>query len=159
VPEPIQLIVFALGERSYALRTSVVEMAVRMVEITPLPKAPEIVLGVIDFHGVITPVLNMRRRFRLPEREPRLDDQLIIARSAGRLVALVADRVSDVVALPEEAMVAPESILPALEYVAGVAKLEDGMIFIHDLDAFLSLEEEQALAAAIEGNIKPEQSK
>jgi len=127
-----------------------------MVEIIPLPKGPEIVLGVIDFQGGILPVLDMRRRFGLPEREPSLDDQLIIARTAGRLVALVADRVSDVVSLPEEAMVAPESILPALEYVVGVAKLEDGMIFIHDLDAFLSLEETQALEAAIEVNIKPE---
>lgn len=156
MPEPIQLIVFTLDERSYALRISVVEKAVRMVEITPLPKAPDIVLGVIDFHGVITPVLDMRRRFRLPEREPRLDDQLIIARSAGRLVALVADRVSDVVDLPEEAMVAPESILPALEYVEGVVRLEDGMIIIHDLDAFLSLEEERALAAAIGQIVEPE---
>ena len=154
MPESIQLIVFTLDERSYALRTSVVERAVRMVEIIPLPKGPEIVLGVIDFQGGILPVLDMRRRFGLPEREPSLDDQLIIARTAGRLVALVADRVSDVVVLPEEAMVEPDSILPALEYVEGVAKLDGGMIFIHDLDTFLSLEEEQALEAAIEVKLK-----
>ena len=67
-------------------------------------------------------------------------------------MALVVDTVSDVVAVPSLDLVAPESILPQLEYVEGVVKLDDGMVFIQDLDAFLSLEEDQALEAAIEEN-------
>jgi len=67
-------------------------------------------------------------------------------------VALVVDTVSDVVAVPSLDLVAPESILPQLEYVEGVVKLDGGMVFIQDLDAFLSLEEDQALEAAIEEN-------
>ena len=124
-----------------------------MVEITPLPKAPNIVLGLVNVYGEVIPVLNIRKRFRLPEREADLGDQLIIARTARRTVALVVDTVSDVIALPYEELVAPESILPQLEHVEGVVKLDDGMVYIQDLDAFLSLEEEQALEAAIvEGN-------
>lgn len=67
-------------------------------------------------------------------------------------MALVVDTVSDVVAVPSLDLVAPESILPQLEYVEGVVKLDGGMVFIQDLDAFLSLEEDQALEAAIEEN-------
>jgi purine-binding chemotaxis protein CheW len=127
-----------------------VERAIRMVEITPLPKSPNIVLGLVNVHGEVIPVLNIRKRFRLPEREAELGDQLIIARTARRLVALVVDTVSDVLALPSGELVAPESILPQMEHVEGVVKLDDGLVFIQDLDKFLSLDEEQALEAAIE---------
>lgn len=150
--ESLQLIVFTLDEQRYALHLSAVERTVRMVEITPLPQAPEMVLGVINCQGKIIPVLNIRGRFRLPYREPGLGDQLIIAGTKRRVVALVADTVSDVVSLPSEVMVATDAILPRMEYVAGVAKFDDGMIFIHDLDAFLSLDEEQSLDAALEDN-------
>lgn len=150
--DPQQLVVFSLDEQRYALRLSSVEKTVRMVEITPLPKAPEIVLGVIDVHGVVMPVLNMRKRFHLPERPPGISDQLIMARTARRNVALVADAVVDVITLTGDELVEPGAILPQLEYVAGVAKLGDGMVFIHDLDAFLSLEEERTLETALTGS-------
>jgi purine-binding chemotaxis protein CheW len=152
VSDPLSLIVFSLDEQRYALRLSSVERTVRMVEITLLPMAPEIVLGVIDCHGRVVPVLNIRQRFGLPERTPGIGDQLILARTTRRSVALVVDAVMDVVALPEGELVEPATILPELEYVEGVARLGDGMVFIHDLDAFLSLEEEQALETALEGS-------
>jgi purine-binding chemotaxis protein CheW len=152
MPDPQQLVVFSLDEQQYALRLSSVEQTVRMVEITPLPKAPEIVLGVIDVHGAVIPVLDIRKRFCLPERPPGISDQLIMARTARRSVALVADAVVDVVTLTGEELVEPGAILPQLEYVEGVAKLGDGMVFIHDLDAFLSLEEERVLETALTGS-------
>jgi len=72
------IIIFSLDEPRYALPLSLVERVVRIVEITPLPKAPDIVMGVINMHGQILPVINVRRRFNLPEREIRLEDQLIM---------------------------------------------------------------------------------
>jgi purine-binding chemotaxis protein CheW len=123
-----------------------------MVEITPLPKAPEIVFGVIDRHGEIVPVLNIRKRFRLPERAPAIADQLIIAHTSRRSVALVADAVMDVATLTEGELVEPATILPGLKYIEGVARLGGGLVFIHDLDAFLSLEEERTLETALKGD-------
>jgi len=152
VPDPLSLVVFSLDEQRYALRLASVERAVRMVEITSLPRAPEIVLGVIDAQGEIMPVLDIRRRFRLPERQPGIADQLIMARTATRCVALVADAVVDVITLPADELVEPASILSQLDCVEGVARLDDGLVFIHDLDAFLSLEEEQALTTALTAN-------
>jgi purine-binding chemotaxis protein CheW len=153
VPESLQSVVFNLDDQRYALLLPCVEQAIRMVEITPLPKAPHIVIGLVNVHGEVIPVLNIRKRFRLPEREADPGGQLIIARTARRLVALAVDTVNDVVDVPQEKMIAPEAILPQLEHVAGVIKLDDGMVFIHDLDSFLSLEEEQALETAIKEGI------
>jgi len=144
-----QLVVFTLDGHRYALSLSAVERAVHMVEITPLPKAPEIVLGAINLAGRIVPVLNIRKRFHLHERKPGLGDQLLIARTPSRTVALAVDAVDSVVQRYPDEVIAPPTIVPGLEYLAGVVKLADGMLFIHDLDRFLSLEEEQALATAI----------
>ena len=143
------LVVFALDDHRYALYLPVVERTVRMVAVTPLPRAPAIVTGVINVSGKVIPVLNIRRRFRLPERGARPGDQLIIARTARRTVALIVDEVRGVIECPADQPVDPAAIVPGLEQLAGVVKFDDGMIFIHDLDLFLSLEEERDLTMAL----------
>ena len=146
----IRLVNFNLDDQKYALFLSAVIRIIRVVEITGLPKAPEIVLGVINMHGLIISVFDIRKRFQLPQREMQLGDQLIIASTSKRTVALLVDSVSDVIDIPEEKIIAGEKILPGLEYVEGVVKTEDGMILIHDLEQFLSLQEEKALHEALE---------
>jgi len=143
------LIVFSLDRQRYALPLHMVDRVVRMVAITPLPKAPDIVLGVVNFQGRVIPVINMRRRFGLPEKEIALTDQLVVAHTSRRPVALVADAVHDVIAGSALNLIETEHVLPGVEYVEGVIKLEDGLILIHDLDKFLSLEEERNLNQAL----------
>jgi purine-binding chemotaxis protein CheW len=143
------IVKFSLDEPRYALPLSLVERVVRIVEITPLPKAPDIVSGVINMHGQVIPVINVRRRFNLPEREIRLEDQLIIARTNTRLVALVADSVSGVHRLEQRELVISKQELPYAGYIEGVVKLEQGLLLICDLDQFLSLEEEKSLDTAL----------
>ena len=150
--ESCHLLIFTLDDQRYALHLSAVDRTARMVEITPVPKAPGIVLGVITVQGRIVPVLNIRRRFGLTERKPGLGDHLIIARTAKRTVALAVDGVHDVIERPAGEIIPPSAIVPGMEQVEGVVKLEDGLVFIHDLGGFLSLDEEQALEAAIEQN-------
>ncbi len=149
MPSSTHLVTFELDGQRYALYLSTVDIVVRAVEITPLPQAPDSVAGIINFQGHIVPVFNLRRRFRLPEREMQLDDHIILARTAHRLVALVADTVGGVLACADGETVSADAVLPGTEYVAGVVKRLDGLILIHDLNAFLSLDEERALDAAI----------
>jgi purine-binding chemotaxis protein CheW len=157
-----QCVVFTLDERLYGLRLSSVSRVIRAVEITPLPKAPPIVSGVINLGGRIIPVINIRRRFGLPERELELTDHLIVARAfrrdglenEGRVLALVVDAVVGVRELSEQETIAAETILPGLEHLEGVAKTDQGMILIHDLGTFLSLEEESVLGSILPGGME-----
>lgn len=145
----VVIVVFTLDEPRYALLLSAVERVVRAVEMTPLPKAPEIVLGIINVQGRIVPVIDVRKRFRLPAREMELEDRFIIASTPRRPVALVVDSVAGVRELADGQMVCVERSLPFAEYLKGVAKLEDNLVLIHDLDQFLSLDEEKVLNAAL----------
>jgi purine-binding chemotaxis protein CheW len=120
-----------------------------MVEVTPLPKAPAIVLGVVSIHGTTVPVFSIRRRVGLSEGEASLSDQLIVADTASRLVALVVDTVIGVVERSTEEIVQAHGIVPGAEYVEGIARYEEDMLFIHDLDRFLSQDEENQLHAAL----------
>ena len=146
-----QLVGFGLDGRNYAVNLAAVERIVHVVEVAPLPRAPEIVLGVINFSGRIIPVVDLRRRFRLPEKEARLYDYLMIARTSKRQLAFIVDRVTGVLEYPETEVTAADRIVPGLEYLAGVLKLKDGLIFIHDLESFLSLDEEKSLNRALKG--------
>lgn len=143
------LLAITLDQQRYALCLSAVERIVRMVEITALPAAPLAVCGMVNVQGRILPVYDLRRRFGLPQREIALTDQLIVARTACRPVALVADTAT-VMAYAEADLVAMENMRLDVQYMEGVVKLEDGLIFIHCLEKFLSLEEERSLERALD---------
>ena len=148
--EPVELVVFRLDDQRYALRLGAVERFVRAVEVTPLPGAPAIVLGAIDVGGSVLPVLSLRRRFGLPEREVDVTDQFLIARTSSRAVALVVDEALGVIAVPAEAVTGAGRIVPGLDHVRGVVALDDGLVLIHDLERCLSLDEERALAKTLD---------
>jgi purine-binding chemotaxis protein CheW len=140
-----QLVVFTLDAQRYALPLASVQRVVRMVEVTRLPKAPDMVLGVIDLQGNIIPVMSIRKRFGLAEPETTLSDQLIVADTATRSIALVVNSVTEVVERKVEEVNEAENIVPGAQYVEGIIKFDDGILFIHNIDRFLSKKEEQQL--------------
>lgn len=144
-----QWVVFRLDECRYALPLNDVVRIVRAAEVTPLPKAPPIVLGVIDIEGDVLPVCNLRRRLQLKDRPVTADDHFLLAFTARRTVVLVIDEALGVVEHPAVATIPAASIAPGLEHVRGVLALEDGLVLIHDLEKFLSLEEVRTLDEAL----------
>lgn len=145
-----QIVIFTLDEQRYGIPLGVVERVVRMVEITPLPAGPDFISGVINVQGEIMPVLDLRRRFGLPGRPVELCDQLIIARCAKRSFALMTDTACEVRECTEQMLTASSEILPELPYLAGVAKLPDGLILLSDPEALLSPHEAEAIDAIME---------
>ena len=146
-----RLVIFRLENQRYALHLTAVERVLRMVAVSPLPMAPAIVLGVINFHGRVIPVLDLQRRFGLPIRNYGLNATLLVARTKRRTLALPVTEVFGVQEVAAENVALPAAVCPGIGHVVGIAALSDGVLFIHDLDAFLSLEEEQQLASAFEG--------
>lgn len=144
-----QLVMFRLEGQRYAVRLDVVERIVRAVAVTALPGAPAIVLGVIDVAGKIIPVLNLRKRLGLPDRDIGVPDQFLIARTAQRPVALVVDEALALIDVPAAEIVESIQIVPRLGFIQGVVKLPDGLALIHDLESFLSLEEAESLRTVL----------
>jgi purine-binding chemotaxis protein CheW len=87
----------------------------------------------------------MRKRFGLLEPETRLSDQLIVADAATRRVALLVTSVTGVVERSAEQVTDVEKVVPGTQYVDGITKLDDGILFIHNVDRFLSKQEDRQL--------------
>jgi purine-binding chemotaxis protein CheW len=153
VKQPAKLLLFRLDDRQCALNLEQVMRVVHAVDVSPLPGSPEVVMGAIDLHGDVVPVFDMRRRFGFSSREIGVEDQFIIARGKNRAVALAVDEVRGIVDGAANRIVPAEQVVGrALDHVDGVVQLEDGLALIHDLDRFLSLDEERELAAALAGS-------
>ncbi|MBI2840447.1 MAG: purine-binding chemotaxis protein CheW [Acidobacteria bacterium] len=153
-PERGEVLLLEIGAQRYGLPTSDVREVLRAVTVVPLPKAPPIVLGVINVRGTVVPVLDIRTRFRLPAREILESDHFVVATAGERLVAICADRALDLKEISANEVEEATRTVPGAEYVAGIAKLPDGLVLIHDLRSFLSQAEGAQLAEAMS---EPEQ--
>ena len=146
----LQLVVFGIEGQRYALPLNDVERVLPMVAVSPLPQAPAVVLGVINLHGQVIPVLDLRRRFGLPICDYGLTARLLVVRTSRRILALAVDEVLGVREVAPETITRPDALLPGIGHVAGIVTLLDGLLFIHDLEVCLSLEEERRLTDALE---------
>ena len=147
-----KFLIFVLEQRRFALPLPVVEIVTRMVEITPLPKALKGVRGVFSLHGRIIPVLDLRCRFVLPEREIGLTDCLIVARTSKRNVAVIADSVDGLVDVSAPTIPSVD-ILPRMEYLEGVNQIGTDIILIQDLEGFLSPSEEERVTLSLKAQL------
>ena len=115
----------------------------------PLPGGPAAVLGVLDLHGDVIAVLDGRACLGLPPTPLRGDDRFVVLAVEGGRQALRVDAVDDLVEVSADAITDAASLGPATMSVAGIARLEDGLLVIHDPTRFLSPQDAGALASAL----------
>jgi purine-binding chemotaxis protein CheW len=143
------VVIFTLDDQLYALPINNVLRVIHALRITALPKAPDVVSGIINVKGQIIPVVDMRKRFRLVVRDVIPDDNFILANTGKRDVALWIDRVKEVKEIAAGGYSDTRASLPYVEFVKGVAKIENEFILIYDLEQCLSLSEEVELEHAL----------
>jgi purine-binding chemotaxis protein CheW len=149
-----QILVFTLDEQPYALSLHSVVKVIHAIEIRHLPNAPEIIAGIINVKGQIIPVADIRKRFGLIAHEIDPDDRLIIADTGKRQVAIQVDSVTGIGDLESGQQKQVKEMLPFAEHLRGVAKIDNELILIYDLEQFLNLEEENVLDQALKAKIK-----
>lgn len=158
-----QIVTFHVGQEEYGLDIGAITEAIRPLPVTPLPRMPQFVEGVINLRGIIIPVVDLRKRFGLTEirNNPRKMRMIIIrgavngVRGPQKLLALVVDSVREVLHIPlRQIEPAPAAATGAQAgFIGGVAKAMDRLIIIVDITRILSGEERTALAEA--GNVNP----
>lgn len=134
-----ELLAFELGGTPYALPVERVREIVRMRSITPVPRVPAAVRGVISLRGEIIQVLDLRLRLGLEPTEATRRSRIIVLHGEDERVAgVMVDAVSEVLRLPEEA------IRPVAQgesdSVAALCKSNDEFVSLVDLDRVLDLD-------------------
>jgi purine-binding chemotaxis protein CheW len=142
----VQLVTFKLDDQEYGLSIENVVEVVRMVAITRIPRAPDVMEGIINLRGRVVPVINLRKRFGARPRPRDLDTRLLVARIGGRVIALIVDTVSEVLKLDAESLDASDAVATGVtQYLSAIGKMGDRLLLIVDLDAILSFDEESRL--------------
>lgn len=141
-----QFVVFRLHTHEYALPMSQTVEVLRMVALTPLPEAPAWLPGLINLRGRVIPVMELRARLGLQSRVPDLDTAILVMHSDGHMLGLITDAVIEILTLQPESLAPPDPLSSAPQTVAGVARVDDRLIVILDLQ-MLRASVEQTLRA------------
>jgi purine-binding chemotaxis protein CheW len=144
--ETEHLATFVLDREEYGVDVRQVQEIRRVGEITAVPRAPEFVRGVINLRGRILPVLDLKRKLNLGEVAIERAARIVVVRTQGRMLGLLVDGASQVLKVPVSRVEPPpeEVVERGGDYIRAVAKLDDRLIILLDLDRVLAQELLQA---------------
>lgn len=145
------LVRFSVGPHSCAMPIEAVQEVLRIVAVTPLPRAPKFVEGVINLRGVVTPVLDLRRRFGLEAPAADSSTRILIARLGRTAAGLIVDDVTDVSAIDAESRgIDPTEALGInlRQYASRVVQVDGSLVIVIDPATLLTDAEVAAVEAA-----------
>lgn len=135
---------FHLGEEDYGIEISQVIEIVGIPKITDVPEMPGYIKGVVNLRGSIIPVMDVRLRFGMPERDYDERTCLIVVNVNETTTGLVVDRVNEVAEIPESQIEPPPGTGGASQcYISGMGKVGDSVKILLNLNALLENEEER----------------
>ncbi|HHV81477.1 TPA: chemotaxis protein CheW [bacterium] len=145
--EERQLVVFSLLNENYGIDIYKVQEIIQYRDITYVPKAPPFVKGVINLRGRIIPVIDLKERFGLPEKEVTPDTRIIVVEISSQTIGLIVDSVTEVLRIPNTNIEPPPPVTTIeADFIEGVGKLDERLIIILDIDRILTKEEKRELA-------------
>jgi len=153
--ELVQLAAFSIGAEEYAIDIMRIKEIIHPLKITRVPKAPAFVEGVVELRGAILPVVDLRKRFDVPDPQIGRATKYIIVSLGGRILGLIVDGVSEVLRVPRKEIKPPPelgwstNLTPA--FFSGVCHVGERIIMILDLDEILTQKEKSALGTAVPG--------
>jgi len=133
IPSPDRLVTFLLNEQSFAIPLEYVERALRMVAVTPVPNAPQGILGIINLSGRLVPVLDLRPCLGLPATSPSASDRLLVLTIEGRTLAVFATEVCAVTTLSAQPLEATMVALSQSALVKATLQQDTHVTFVLDV--------------------------
>jgi purine-binding chemotaxis protein CheW len=140
--ESLYYVVFRIDRQHYALPLDHVIRALRMVAFTPVPDAPDSVLGMIHMAGQMVPVIDLRRLFGLKGKPPELQDLLLIVKMQDQTVAIIVDEVLNILELSSKQVKPPPAAVSKSRFLKAAFWQEDIMILVLDTLRLLTGNEE-----------------
>ena len=131
-----KFLTFYLGEEEYALEILKVQEIIGLMAITPVPKTPDSVLGIINLRGKIIPVLDLRRKFEMASVDHDDLTCIVVMQVSEILVGILVDRVNEVSDLDESHLQGMPAINsgPMSECLLGVGKIDDRVLMLLNIE-------------------------
>lgn len=141
--EKKEFLAFTLGSEEYCIDILKVQEIRGYEIVTPIPNTPAFMKGVVNLRGIIVPIIDLRIKLELAKAEYDRFTVVIILGIRGRVVGVVVDRVSDVVALAvEDIKEAPQfGAVIKTDYIDGLVTMDERMLIIIDIEKLATMEE------------------
>jgi len=138
-----QVVVFGLLNEEYGLEITDVQEIVRFQEITKIPDAPVFIKGILNLRGKVIPIIDLKRRFYQMDSTVTESTRILVVKVGDKTIGIIADEVSEVLRVPEEAIEPTPSLLDEFNQsgIVGVGKLENRLLILLNLEKTLSTEE------------------
>ncbi|MGQ9524025.1 MAG: chemotaxis protein CheW [Armatimonadota bacterium] len=151
-----KFLTFFLGSEEYGLEILKVHEIIGMMDITPVPRTPSFIRGVVNLRGKIIPVVDLRLKFGMDAVDHTDETCIIVVQANGVQMGIVVDRVSEVLDIAEEEIEAVPSFGAEVDtaYILGIGKTGERVKLLLDIDKVLSstevVEMKAVLASAAE---------
>lgn len=137
-----QFVTFRIGEEIYGVKVLSVHEIIGMTKITHVPSGMSMnfMKGVINLRGNVVPVVDMRLKFNMPEREYDDLTVILIVELKDRLIGMIVDTVSDVVGLDSKNIQETPHFSANVDtnFIDGIGNLNDDLIIVLDIDKILT---------------------
>ncbi len=153
VSDTHQFLTFALGQEEYGVEILKIQEIKGFSQVTPLPNAPAYVKGVLNLRGTIVPIVDLRKKFNLPDMEYTQFTVIVVVQVKGKTLGFIVDAVSDVLTVQGTAIQATPDLHGQLDtsLLTGLAPTgEHGekLVILLDIDKVLTTGETVAAAQA-----------
>ena len=131
----IELLGFMLSNEQYALDILEIKEIVRLHAITPVPRSPPWLKGIVTLRGIIVPIFDLRSRLGLAEIEHGPETRIVVVYRGEEFAGLIVDSITQVMRLPVEAIEPPPQTIGPVEaeYLRGVARFRDQLVILLNL--------------------------
>lgn len=142
-----QFVGFTLSKEHYGIDIMAVEEIIRILEITPIPRAPAFVVGIINMRGMVIPVIDLRKKLAIPVNTNQSEkSRIIVSSCGGKRVGFIVDQVEEVLRINVDHIdQAPGSTRAIDNYISGVVRTPKGMVIILDVSKLFSQKERAEL--------------
>lgn len=142
-----QYVVFRLDKEHYGVDIMNVKEISEYKESNKVPNTPEHILGIVNYRGIVTPIISLRKKFSLSEREADQTTRIIIINLNDKQIGFVVDEASQVKTIDSKNIESGQNIFLSIEdkFISGIAKEEDDMIILLDLEKVLSEDDKEHL--------------
>lgn len=143
-----QLVIFSVMDEEFGIDVGQVNIIERPLEIFKIPNTPSYIEGLVNLRGKVYTVLNMRKRFNMPVKETDDNTKIVMVNTGASIVGLIVDSVREIIRVDDQDMENAPKIIGDLKrrFINGVAKVNERIILLLDMESILS-EEEPAKAA------------
>jgi purine-binding chemotaxis protein CheW len=145
-----QFLTFTLQNEEYGIEILKVQEIKGFSKITPIPNAPSFVRGVMNLRGTVVPIIDLRARFAMTEKEYDQFTCIIVVNVGTRVVGLVVDTVSDVLNIPNDSIAEPPELASVGDSscITGMGKLGERIVMLLDTARLVGVEELSAETTA-----------